>query len=98
MKISLQITASFRIPEIFSIFVIFKIFCFSLFKSVLKLEIIHLLSHTIIFSKSYNFKSLIIAVPAAPSPFTIIFTSSFFLQVTFKAFIIPAKQTIAVPC
>jgi hypothetical protein len=50
------------------------------------------------FSKPYKFKSLIIAVPAAPSPFTTIFTSSFFLQVTFKALMIQAKQTIAVPC
>jgi hypothetical protein len=73
-------------------------FFFSSFKSGLDLEIIHLLSQTTIFSKPYKFNSLIIAVPAAPSPFTIIFTSSFFLQVTFKELMIPAKQTIAVPC
>ncbi len=38
------------------------------------------------------------AVPAAPAPFTTTFTSSIFLLTTFRAFITPARTTIAVPC
>jgi hypothetical protein len=98
MKTSLHTTASFKIHEIFSLFVISKISSFSLFKSVLFLDIIHLLSHTIISENQYKTKSFIIAVHAAQSQFTTIFTSSFSLLVIFSEFIIQAKTTIAVQC
>jgi hypothetical protein len=78
--------------------VISNIFCFSLFKSPLFFETIHLLSQTIIFFIQYKYNNLIIAVQAAQRPLTIIFNFSFFLFVTFKEFIIQAKTTTAVQC
>jgi hypothetical protein len=80
------------------LFVISKISTFSLFKSSLFLEIIHLLSQTTISQTPYNLKSLIIAVQAAQSQFTTIFISSLFFQTTFKELINQASATIAVPC
>gem|GEM_PF-625019 len=79
-------------------FVIFKIFNFSAFKSFLFFETIPLESQTIISSIQYNFNNFIIAVPAAQSPFTTIFKFSFFLSTIFKELINQAKQTIAVQC
>jgi len=38
------------------------------------------------------------AIPAAPAPLQTIFISAIFLHDISKAFISPAKQTIAVPC
>jgi hypothetical protein len=46
----------------------------------------------------YNFKSFIIAVPAAQSQFTTIFASFLSFETIFKEFIIQAKTTIAVQC
>ena len=39
-----------------------------------------------------------IATPAEPAPFTTTRQSSFFFPVTFKALMMPARTTIAVPC
>jgi hypothetical protein len=98
IKISTQIIASLNFQSILRIFVIFNISIFSLFKSVLLFETIHLLSQTIISLNQYNFANLIIAVPAAPSQFTTILQFSLFLLVIFKLFINHARQTMAVQC
>ena len=42
--------------------------------------------------------SFVIATPADPAPFTTTRQSSFFFPVTFRALMIPARTTIAVPC
>jgi hypothetical protein len=42
--------------------------------------------------------SFVIATPAAQTPFTTTFTSSFFFPVIFNEFMSHARQTIAVPC
>ena len=39
-----------------------------------------------------------IATPAEPAPLTTTLHSSFFLPVTLRALMIPARTTIAVPC
>jgi hypothetical protein len=98
MKTSFQTTASFRVQEILSLLVIANIFCFSLFKSFLDLDTIHLESQTTISQTQYNFKSFIIAVPAAHKPFTTTFISFLFFQTIFSEFISHARHTIAVPC
>jgi hypothetical protein len=98
INISFQITASFKSQLIFSLLVISNIFNFSEFKSVLFLDTIHLLSHTIISHTQYNFNSLIIAVQAAHNQFTTILISFLSLFIIFKLFIKPAKTTIAVQC
>jgi hypothetical protein len=97
-KTSAQTRAIDRFPDISSLFVISKISPFSLFKSSLFLEIIHLLSQTTISQTQYNLKSLIIAVHAAQSQFTTIFMSSLFFSTTFKELINQASATIAVQC
>lgn len=45
-----------------------------------------------------HFNILIIAIPAAPAPFTTTFKSEKSFLTTFAAFIKPARTTIAVPC
>jgi len=95
---SAQTRASARFPEISSLFVISRISIFSLFKSSLFLDMIHLLSQTTMSQTQYNLKSFIIAVQAAQSQFTTIFISSLFFQTTFRELINQASATIAVPC
>ena len=43
-------------------------------------------------------RSFVIATPALPAPFTTILQFSFFLPVTLRALMIPARTTMAVPC
>ena len=66
---------------------------YSLFLSIIP----SLLNITIFFTPKLN-KSFAIATPAAPAPLITTFKSEGSFLIIFKAFIIPAKTTIAVPC
>ena len=55
-------------------------------------------SESVMFFAPKSLKSQVIAVPAAPGPFTTIFTSFMSFFTIFKAFISPARTIIAVPC
>jgi hypothetical protein len=98
IKTSVHFTASDKAQSILDLLVIFDISCFSLFKSVLFCETIHLLSQTIISHTQYRFNNFIIAVQAAHNQLTTTLISSFFFQVIFIELINPARQTIAVQC
>ena len=57
-----------------------------------------LISHITIFFTPDDNRSLQIAVPAEPAPLITTFKFSNFLLTILRAFIIPDKTTIAVPC
>ena len=98
MKISAPFIASERSPVFCSKLVTSIIsFCIQ-FRSGEDFERIPLIPQIVTCLKPYKSKSFVIAMPAEPSPLTTTLQFSFFLPTIFKALIIPASTTIAVPC
>ena len=90
--------ASFRVPARLFLFVVLHISIFAGLRSVLSFEIMPLLSQRMM-SPAPRFMSIFVtAMPAAPAPQMVIFMSSMFFLVIFKALMRPAATTIAVPC
>ena len=107
MNISLHLTASSNQPlihhgllgsRIQAVFVTLVSISFVGLSLSLPEYIVPLLSTTTISLIQYFSKRLVIATPAAHTPFTITFTSSFVFPVTFSELMIPASVTTAVPC
>ena len=97
-KISLPFMASSRGPSIPSGFIFLTRSLRVSSRFFLSSVRTPLISHRTILLNPYLTKREVMAVPAAPAPFTMIFTLSLSFLVYFSEFIMPSKTTMAVPC
>ena len=97
-KISAPFKASARLPVRFPRLVTLAIFSCIQLRPSMPSQIMPALSQRVMFWKPYVRSSFVMAIPALPAPFTTTWAVSLFFPVTFKALIMPASTTMAVPC